>query len=121
MKKIVIAAFCLILSVPAIAGTWTNWFTIDSLGYDLYNQGGSEAYFYIVPSGSVENPNSCTDTSHYVLGSTHSSHTVGDSLNKKETSKLPTLAYTAGWQIRLSIVGCQHNRPQANSIEIKKP
>ncbi len=122
MKKIVIAIFCLFLSVPAMAGGWTNWFTIDTLGYDFHHHDTSHAYFYVVPAGTVENPDSCTSTTRYAAGANHTTNSVATSVNAREISKLPTLAYTAGWQMRVYLNGCAFNAfPDARIIEIKKP
>ncbi len=122
MKKLIVAAFCLFLSMPAIAGGWTNWFTIDTLGYDLALTDGSHAFFYIIPDGTIENPDLCSSTTKYVGGANNgASASVGNTGNNREISKLPTLAYTAGWQIRLHLGGCSFNLPYANAVEIKKP
>ncbi len=121
MKKLLIATFCLFLSIPAMAASWTNWFTIDTLGYDLYQTNSTQAFFYIIPTGTVENPESCTSTSKYALGATSTSTTTPAALNNKEISKLPTLAYTAGWQIRLYLNGCEFNLPNGYMVEVKKP
>ncbi len=121
MKKLVIAVFCLFLSIPAMAAGWTNWFTIDTLGYDNYLTDVDYSFFYIIPVGTVENPDSCSTPSKYVAGLTHHTFNVAQAANRREVSKLPTLAYTAGWQIRVYLSTCDLNLPNIKAIEIKKP
>ncbi len=121
MKKLIIATFCLLLSVPAMAAGWTNWFTIDSLGYDHYLTNTTITFFYIIPDGTIENPDLCSSSTKYVGGSVQTTISVGEAIGKIELSKLPTLAYTAGWQIRVYLSGCNNNEPFIKSVEIKKP
>lgn len=116
-----IVAFSLLISIPAMAAGWTNWFTIDSLGYDFYKTDAAYAFAYVIPDGTVENPDLCGSSSQYVLAESHNTATVAASNNAKESSKLPTLAYTAGWQVRLYLNGCQFGFPHAYAVEIKKP
>ncbi len=121
MKKLIIATFLLFLSVPAMAGTWTNWFTVDSLIYDYSVTDPVHTLFFIVPDGTVENPESCTSSAKYILPNvSHANNTAGDVANRKDSSRLPTLAYTAGWQVRVHLNGCSFGSPLVTAIEIKR-
>ncbi len=124
MKKLMIAAFCLFLSVPAMATGWTNWFTIDSLKfvYDGVESASSQSgSLIIIPVGTVENTVSCSTTDGYLRSDIAPSSTTGDASNRLAFDKLATLAYTAGWQARVYLSDCQYNRPRFKALEIKKP
>ncbi len=126
MKKLIIAAFCLFISVPAMAAGWTNWFTISHIGHGVSetsvgtsNQNGK---FFIYPDGTVENLDSCTSSDAYGFAEVNYNNTNQWYAMIQDSIKLATLAYTAGWQVRLYINGCDGatSRPYAKAIEIKK-
>ncbi len=127
MKKLIIAAFCLFFSVPAMAAGWTNWFTISHIGHGISETSvgvsSSSGKFFIYPDGTVENLDSCSSSDAYGFAEVNLDSTNQWPTGVKDLIKLATLAYTAGWQVRLYLNGCNGAtpRPHARAIEIKKP
>ncbi len=124
-KKVctVITTALLMFATQATAGGWTNWFTIQELGYHSDGTGIASSnigHFVIVPDGTVENLDSCGSASLYASQSMGSAAAQPTTQYYNQMAKLATLAYTAGWQVRVYLDGCE-THPRFKSVEIQKP
>ncbi len=122
MMKVILVSLALMgFANGAMAGTWTGWFSIDKLRWSTIADTGTTSGLggvLVFPIGTLDNPLSCTGTDAYLSASQNATQTL-----YKELSKMATLAYTAGWQVRVYIDACAGpgSRPHFHTIEIKKP
>ncbi len=119
LKFIVLSVSMLVAANVASADGWTNWFNISKLGNGL---SGSEWSFYIYPDGGGQDINSCGASDYYAASNYNVNNSQVEGTNVRDNLlKLASLAYTAGWQVRIYAQGCNGTRNAFWLIEVQKP
>lgn len=131
IKALVLSFFMLTIAstaMAAIPGTWSDWFTIDQVNETLWDVDGNSsatASFRMTPplEHTVTNPAGCSTTSNYAIyGQYTGNHAGGYNHMIAEVHKLATLAFTAGYQVRVFVRNdaCVASRPYVLAIDVKK-
>ncbi len=125
LKILGISLVLLSFANVATAGSWTNWFTIDKIRWSSHVDTGTTSSYgaiMVYPDGTVENLLGCAVSDAYI-GSQTPTEATSFIYVYQELTKLVTLAYTAGWQIRLYLNSCEGSGPRNHfhTVELKKP
>lgn len=94
------------LSVRAHASGTTSWFLIDVLKTEIQGSG-----FRIVPEGTVENPDGCSNPTAYFSPATTPAN--------DQRLSLALAASNAGREVQVFLNGCENNEPKVVAIFVR--